>query len=100
MQRFMESPRISCPAALWECKYTIRDRAKPTREEGGGEAKDNNVFNEEWHYSCGRPSRCELHWRLKLVRDGEKSKERKKKGKSKGSRNGDLGLSEVLGFAY
>lgn len=43
------------------------------------EAKDNNVFDEEWHYSRGRrPSRYELHWRLKLVRDG---KEKKRGGK-------------------
>lgn len=88
MQRFMKFPRI--PVSLyttpWESKYTIRDRARSRGEkEKEREVKDNNVFDEEWHYSRGRrPSRYELHWRLKLVRDGKKKRRKKgRKGEKK-----------------
>lgn len=78
-----------------------RERAKERETEKEREAKDNNVFDEEWHYSRGRrPSRYELHWRLKLVRDGKKKRRKKRQKKRKESKKGDLGLSEVPGFAY
>lgn len=52
---------------------TAREAEKMNREGN----KDNNVFDEEWHYSRSRPPHYELHWRLKLVRVGREKKRRK-----------------------